>query len=486
MIIIFWNVQRPGETGLAANRLDAVLDYLNTLTNTYAPDFICLCEVAPALIVRLDMELARSQLYGGVGYMHQQQVREEYASAFSFGKRPDPSLFSEASCSFYVIYRRATCQSVRLSVTDGGRYAYNNSDDVWGPDGRSHKVAYQTEARPLVLVSAGTSRVFGLVHLISGNTRLASEQLTGYLRELRAVNGDFIIGDMNIPLGDIHTRRLVPTDVYTPHDPGYDTHPGTPSRLDYLWTNRLWQDVDAALAPPDLIQNYFVAEGRLSDHVPVVYRLDNAMFRTKKTALPALPFPPRTVVTRHSKPQPQPQPLWKKQEDSQSSASKPLVQKSMLSFLSKAPTYQLSGPQAAVLALANRQEIPVDADGDCLFASLIAMGVQASDGTTFHTVQALRNYVATVIRTNADLRLRLMAAHIDPLALATQVATPRYWFGHAGDLMPELIAVTLGIRLAILNANGLATNVGSGGTQYPLIRFNPPGGEHYHGTRPHP
>jgi hypothetical protein len=71
-------------------------------------------------------------------------------------------------------------------------------------------------------------------------------------------------------------------------------------------------------------------------------------------------------------------------------------------------------------------------------------------------------------------------------SLATQVATPRYWFGDAGDIMPELIAVTLNIRLVILNPDGSATNVGAGGTQYPLIRFNPQGGEHYHGTRPNP
>jgi hypothetical protein len=486
MIVIFWNVQRPGETGLAANRLGSVLEYLNTLVVTYNPDFICLCEVAPALIDRLNMELQHSKEYGGEGYMHQQQVRAEYADAFSFGKRPDPSFFTEASCSFYVIYRRATCQSVRLSVTEGGRYAYHDSGEVLGVDGRRHRVTLQTEARPLVIVSAGTSRVFGIVHLISGQTRLAADQLTAYLRELRSVNGDFLIGDMNIPFGEIHTKGLVPTDVYRPHDPGYDTHPSTPSRLDYLWTNRLWPNVEAAEAPEDLIENYFEPEGRLSDHVPVVYRLDNAMFRTKQAALPALPFPPRTVVTRRSKPVPQPQPLWKKQEAPSDSGQKTWVQKSMVSFLSKAPTYQLSGAQSAVLALSNRQEIPIAPDGDCLFASLIAMGVQASDGTTFPTVQALRNYVANAIRNNANLRLRLVAASINPLTLATRVATPRDWFGDAGDLMPELIAVTLNIRLVILNPDGSATNVGGGGTQYPLIRFNPQGGEHYHGTRPNP
>ncbi len=486
MIVIFWNVQRPGESGLAANRLDSVLAYLNTLVNTYSPDFICLCEVAPALIDRLNMDLARSKLYGGAWYIHQQQVRAEYADAFSFGKRPEPSFFTEASCSFYVIFRRATCHAVRLYVPDGGRYAYHDSGTVLGVDGKVHKISLMTEARPLVVVEAGGHQVFGVVHLISGNTGLASAQLTAYLQALQAVNGNFIVGDMNIPLGDIAKRGVVPTNVYAPHDPGYDTHPTTPSRLDYLWTNRSWRDVEAAAAPGDLIENYFAAEGRLSDHVPVVYRLDNAMFRKKQAGLPALPFPPRTVVTRHSKPVPQPQPLWEKQQDPKGSASKPLIQKSMLSFLPKAPTYQLSAPQAAALVQRNRQEVPVAPDGDCLFASLIAMGVQASDGTAFLTVQALRNHVATVIRTNQVLRLRLLAAHIEPLTLATRVATPRYWFGEAGDLMPELIAVTLGIRLSILNSNGTPTNVGAGGTQYLLIRFNPPGGEHYHGTRPNP
>lgn len=310
MLIIFWNIQRPGESGLAANRLDLVFTYLNTLANTFQPDLICLCEVSQGLIDTLDLRLRQNKLYGGVGYVHQLQARQEAAEDVGLSSRPAPAAYTEAACSFYVIHRRARFPMVRVFTHDSGRFYYDDRGHVRTPEGRQVEVAVRREARPLVLIQAGPNQVYGLCHLISGSPARAAQQLTAYLQTLAAFHGAWLIGDMNIALPELGARG-VPMNVYRPHDPGYATYPDHVRTLDYLWTNGLWNDVDAAAPAAGLIRHFFQGEGRLSDHVPVAYRLDNAMFRRAVPAMNDLPIPPRTVSTRRSSAVPQAEPLWK-------------------------------------------------------------------------------------------------------------------------------------------------------------------------------
>lgn len=140
--------------------------------------------------------------------------------------------------------------------------------------------------------------------------------------------------------------------------------------------------------------------------------------------------------------------------------------------------YVPSDGQAETLRNQHLFERPIAPNGDCLFNSLIHMGAFAGDATAFRT--RISQYVLNPL--NADALTPISQAfNTTRERIAGQIAQPGNYFGIAGHITPELITMSLGIRLRIINGDGSITAIGAGGNVYTLIRFG--GGQpHYHAT----
>lgn len=139
--------------------------------------------------------------------------------------------------------------------------------------------------------------------------------------------------------------------------------------------------------------------------------------------------------------------------------------------------YFLTAAQAAALASANLINLPIAPDGDCLFASLIAVGAFVG------TVQQLRALVAGRVR-RAEIDVQPFG--LDQNETAREIGRSGSYNNLAGDATPSLIANALGCQIIIYNDDGTTTNLDGGpGGIFRVIRFLNPA-PHYHATRPAP
>lgn len=132
-------------------------------------------------------------------------------------------------------------------------------------------------------------------------------------------------------------------------------------------------------------------------------------------------------------------------------------------------------------------EIPVKANGDCLFNALIAMNIRTMNGDALPSAHGFRLQLANTIAKQdgpGDLGPILTALDMNLWQLANAIMTQDY-AGLLGDLMPEIIARLLRVRLRILQGDGTFIDINRGDRgAFVLIRFRPIGAaEHDHGTR---
>lgn len=497
MIVIFWNLQRPGKGGTAIHRLQNILLYLEVLTHTFNPDLICLCEVTPQQADELSRRSLKSKEYGGEVYIHKSQEKQEFISnlsSSSFFSSGTQQFLSESACSFFVLYRRKTFpKGIRLFVPKGGQFFYQTSgeliDDLRGPQ----KVLYTKEARPLVLIQSQHGVVGGVVHLISGNPGMANQQLQSFLVALKQAGGRFVIGDMNIDLGNYKFNDKKLYLGFSPTNPGYFTHPKEgegSTTLDYIWTAGDWNVVRPSAMPKMLLESYFLGEGRMSDHAPVIYQLDNQnMMHPKVPDLPPLPWLPKTVKTRHSKPPKPTKHLFDEDmviEFTKEEFIKPLF--NFKGFEKVRPTYVPNLYQNGRLLHFGLANVDIAPDGDCFFAALVRVGATGFAGlntprTPFATVGALRTHVANGLQNSYDLRFGLFTRDLNPDTVGNRIRSNGLWNGEYGDVVPEITARVLGIQIRIIDSNGNTYVVGVGGPIFTLLRFSDHGAEHYHATQ---
>jgi hypothetical protein len=147
--------------------------------------------------------------------------------------------------------------------------------------------------------------------------------------------------------------------------------------------------------------------------------------------------------------------------------------------------YTLTAGHQRLLHDNGRREKPVAADGNCLYASLIAMGLFGGPPVTREKIMGFRGHISRELRENKiavdDLYLEGSKGEI-----ATEIAKSGHYSGEAGEYAPEFISRSQHVKLLIYNEDGSTTPVGPDDQPWPtyhLIRFTRPA-KHYHATAP--
>ncbi|SMF94706.1 FYVE zinc finger [Methylomagnum ishizawai] len=152
--------------------------------------------------------------------------------------------------------------------------------------------------------------------------------------------------------------------------------------------------------------------------------------------------------------------------------------------------YSLTEGHQRLLEQARRKNLAVPANGDCLFAALVAMGAYQGTARQFRTA------VAQQVRSG---KIDVRASGIAKATLADYLERPGFFGGTEqqdciADSFPQVIALALKANLHIYNPTGDLTQIEVPGAKktYPLIRFEARDGQggderkvpHFHATQP--
>jgi hypothetical protein len=146
---------------------------------------------------------------------------------------------------------------------------------------------------------------------------------------------------------------------------------------------------------------------------------------------------------------------------------------------SKKGAYVISPYQQAQLAVHQRVDSPVAADGDCFFSSLRSMG-HGGGGS----VQQMRTILADAVLADAALAAAARRFPFIPdaqrAAVARSIRKMGDYANFAGDVTPMVAAIVWNLTITIINPN-VERAVGVGAHAIVILRFTAPA-EHYHAT----